>query len=72
MVFPLSEKIVENVCVALTKPYLDAMEGLVRKGVYGSRREIVKDALRRLFRHYGLEPFGAEEPEEAEKAKETE
>lgn len=34
-------------------------------GVYVSRRELVKDALRRLFRHYGIEPFGAEEPEEA-------
>lgn len=54
---------VENVCVALTKPYLDAMEGLVRDGVYVSRRELVKDALRRLFRHYGIEPFGTEEPE---------
>jgi len=67
-VFVLSVEGIENVCVALTKPYLDAMEGLVREGVYVSRRELVKDALRRLFRHYGIEPFGAEEPEEAGKA----
>jgi len=60
----MSEKLVENVCVALTKPYLDAMDGLVREGVYVNRRELVKDALRRLFRHYGIDPFGAEEPEE--------
>jgi len=63
-VFVLSEKLVKNVCVALTKPYLDAIEGLVREGFYVHRREVIKDALRRLFRHYGIESFGAEEPEE--------
>ncbi len=68
----MSEMLVENVCVALTKPYLDALDGLVREGVYVSRREVVKDALRRLFRHYGLEPFGTEEPEEAGKVEEAE
>ena len=57
----LSEMLVKNVCVALTTPYLDAIEGLIREGVYASRRELIKDALRRLFRHYGIEPFGVEE-----------
>ena len=67
--FVLSEKLVKKrVCVTLTKPYFDAMEGLVQEGVYVDRAEIIKDALRRLFRHYGIEPFGAEEPEEAKKA----
>ena len=55
------------VCVTLTKPYLDAIEGLVQRGVYVSHAEIIKDALRRLFRHYEIEPFGAEKPEEAKK-----
>ena len=49
----MTEKLVKKcVCVTLTKPYLDAMEGLVRKGVYVTRAELIMDALRRLFRHY--------------------
>ena len=68
----MSEKLVKKrVCATLTKPYLDALDRLVQEGVYINRRELVKDALRRLFRHYGIEPFGAEEPEEAKNAKET-
>jgi len=66
VVFVMSGDVVKNVCVALTKPYLDAMDGLVREGIYVSRRELVKDALRRLFRHYELEPFGVEDSEEAD------
>lgn len=61
----MSEK--KRGCATLTKPYLDAMERLVRAGVYASRAEVIRDALRRLFRHYGIEPFGAEEIEEAGK-----
>ncbi len=53
----MSEMVVENVSIALTLPYLDAMKGLVQQGVYVSRRELVKDALRRLFRHYEIEAF---------------
>jgi len=58
----------KRVGVVLTKPYLDALEKLVGAGVYASRREIFTDALRQLFRHYGIEPFCAEEPEEAKNA----
>lgn len=65
-VFVLSEKVKKRVCVTLTKPYLDALNRLVREGVYVDRAELIKDALRRLFRHYGIEPFVAKEPEEAE------
>lgn len=62
--FVLSEKLVKKrVCVTLTKPYLDALDRLVREGVYVDRAELIKDALRRLFRHYGIEPFGVEEAE---------
>lgn len=62
--FVLSEKLVKKrVCASLTKPYLDALEGLIQKGVYVDRAEVIKDALRRLFRHYGIEAFGVEEAE---------
>lgn len=58
----LSDEVVrKRVGVTLTKPYLDALEKLVEASVYANRREIFTDALRHLFRHYGLEPFGMEE-----------
>ena len=41
--------------VTLTRPYLEAVDRLIREGLYVSRVEVVKDALRRLFRHYGIE-----------------
>ena len=44
----------KNVCVNLTKPYLDAMKSLVQRGVYVNRPDLIKDALRQLFRHYEL------------------
>ena len=60
----LPEKLVKKrVCVTLTKPYLDALDRLVREGVYASRAELIRVALTRLFRHYGIEPFGVEDVE---------
>jgi Arc/MetJ-type ribon-helix-helix transcriptional regulator len=54
----LAEK---RVSVVLTQPYLDAMDRLIRDGVYISRAEVVKDALRRLFRHYGIRIYEAQD-----------
>lgn len=54
----MTELVKKRISVTLTKPFLDAMEGL--ESIYVNREEIIKDALRRLFRHYGIEPFGAE------------
>lgn len=55
----MSEKLVKKrVCVTLTKPYLDALGRLIDDGVYMDRGKVIKDALRRLFRHYGIAPFG--------------
>jgi Arc/MetJ-type ribon-helix-helix transcriptional regulator len=53
----------KRISMTLTEPYLDALDRLVEEGVYVDRGEAVKDALRHLFRHYGVEPF-AEPPEE--------
>ena len=47
----------KRLSVTLTGPYLEALDRLVGDGVYASQGEAVKDALRRLFRHYGVEPF---------------
>jgi len=48
----------------MTKPYLDALDRLVEDGIYLGRGEAILEALRDLFRGYGIEPFclKAEEP----------
>jgi len=57
-----AEKI--RVSVTMTKPYLDALDSLVEKGIYLGRGEAILEALRTLFKDYGVEPFciEAEEP----------
>jgi len=57
----MGDKEKKRVGVTLTKLYLDAMDGLVRGGVYPRRSDLINDALRLLFKHYGIEPFSAEE-----------
>lgn len=60
----MTEKVVKiRVSVTLTKPYVDALDRLVEEGIYLSRGEIVMEALRRLFRSYGMEQFSASEAE---------
>ena len=56
----MSDKAVKiRVSVTLMKSYLDALDRLVDGGIYLSRGEAIMDALRRLFRSYGIEPFSA-------------
>ena len=51
----------KRVSFVLTQPYIEAMDHLIREGVYISRAEVVKDALRRLFRHYEIRIYGAQD-----------
>jgi len=44
-----------RVSTTLTQPYLEALELLVEGEVYESQAEAIRDALRRLFKHYGVE-----------------
>ena len=54
----LSEKVEKiRVSVTMTKPYLEALDRLMEEGVYLSRGEAILEALRGLFRDYGIEPF---------------
>lgn len=54
----LTEKVVKiRVSVTLTKPYLDALDRLVKEGIYLSQGEIILEALRRLLRSYEIAPF---------------
>lgn len=42
-----------SLTLRLSKAYLEIMEKLIERGVYGSKSEIVRDALRLLFEEYG-------------------
>jgi len=54
-----------RISLTLTRVYIEALDQLVEAGVYVSRGEIVKDALRRIFRHYGIKPFSPKGEAEA-------
>ena len=43
--------------VTLTRPYVEALDRLVEEGLYMDPQEAIKEALRSLFRHHGIEPF---------------
>ena len=43
--------------VTMTQAYVDALDLLVEEGLYLNRGEIILDALRRLLREQGIEPF---------------
>ena len=65
----LNERPVKRrISVTLTKAYLDALDKLVERGIYLSRGEIIMEALRRLLRRQGIEPFGIEMVEEDNKS----
>jgi len=60
----VSDKAKTRISVTVTKLYLDSLDGLVEKGIYLGRGEIVLDALRNLLRQRGIEPFCLEPAEE--------
>ncbi len=43
--------------LVLTQVYVDALDWLVEEGLYMEHQVAIRDALRRLFRHHGIEPF---------------
>jgi len=51
----------KRVSFILTQPYIEAMDRLIQEGVYISRAEVVKDALRWLFRHYEIRIYEAQD-----------
>jgi len=46
-----------RVSVTMTELYVNALDRLVEKGLYLGRGDIILEALRLLFRSYGIEPF---------------
>jgi len=54
----MSEKSVRSrINFTLTKIYVDALNHLVKEGLYLNRGEIMSAALRILFRQHGIDPF---------------
>ena len=56
--------------VTLTGPYIERLDILVEKGLYLDPQDAMRDGLRRLFQHHGMEPLYKEQIEEEEKAQE--
>jgi Arc/MetJ-type ribon-helix-helix transcriptional regulator len=44
----------ERITIRLTKRYVDLLNTLIEKGVYNSRNEAIRDALRILYEYHGL------------------
>lgn len=44
----------ERITIRLTLRYMQLLEELVNRGVYNSRNEALRAALRLLFEHHGL------------------
>ena len=58
---PSEHAIRTRIGVTITKPYLDALNHLLEKGIYLSKGEIVLEALRILLGRHGIAPFCLEE-----------
>jgi len=47
------EKMQESLTIRLSKLYLNGMDLIIEKGLYGSKSEIVREALRDFFDKHG-------------------
>lgn len=47
----------ERITIRLAKRYLDSLNMLIEKGMYNSRNEAIRDALRLLFKYHEDEYF---------------
>ena len=53
----MSVKDKTRISVTVTQAYVEGLNKLVEKGLYLNRGDIILEALRVLFRSYGIEPF---------------
>jgi len=49
----MSRRMQESLTVRLSRLYLDAMDRMIERGLYGSKSEIIREALRLFFEKYG-------------------
>lgn len=47
--------------VTLTGPYIEALDRLVKDGLYMDHQAAIREALRQLFQYHGIEPFSRKE-----------
>lgn len=57
----MSRKMQESLTIRLSKLYLDAMDRMIERGLYGSKSEIIREALRLFFEKYGEKIWEAPE-----------
>jgi hypothetical protein len=53
----IKKPVKRRISVTVTETYLSAMDRLVEEGIYLSRGEIILEAIRRLLKQQGIEPF---------------
>jgi Arc/MetJ-type ribon-helix-helix transcriptional regulator len=64
----------ERITIRLTKRYLDLLNLLIERGVYNSRNEAIRDALRIMYEYHGMKvspekkPASSAKTEDASKA----
>jgi metal-responsive CopG/Arc/MetJ family transcriptional regulator len=44
----------KHIKIAITSPYHEGIDLLIADGLYETQTEVIKDALRRLLRHYEI------------------
>jgi Arc/MetJ-type ribon-helix-helix transcriptional regulator len=52
----------ERITIRLTKRYLDLLNLLIERGVYNSRNEAIRDALRIMYEYHGLKVSPEKKP----------
>jgi Arc/MetJ-type ribon-helix-helix transcriptional regulator len=52
----------ERITIRLTKRYLDLLNTLIDKGVYNSRNEAIRDALRIMYEYHGMKVSPEKKP----------
>lgn len=54
----------KRLSLTLTQAYVDALDSLVEEGLYLERQVAIREGLRLLFKHHGMELFPDPEPPE--------
>jgi len=62
----MQKKAKRRISLTLTKSYVEALDQLVDEGIYLEHQVAIRDALRLLFRHHGIEPFFSKLVEKAQ------
>jgi Arc/MetJ-type ribon-helix-helix transcriptional regulator len=61
----------ERITIRLTKRYLDLLNTLIDKGVYNSRNEAIRDALRIMYEYHGMKVAPEKKPAAAKSDEST-